>query len=159
MSVMIASAETTSKIASLLFCVVEYGFNHQRISLSSKSCDTIRKIIRQNRNAAERLIYEALQALNLNSYNTRYQGRHQEYVIQEPYKPAFFKSADGFYNGENGAEDYQKLKSVQFLLYQCDNHDGSEKHKKLYSVLDELVTVLGFYIIGNVAEYKSATWD
>lgn len=162
MSVHVARGETTAKIADMIFRIVKWGYEQERISLSSESIDYIRSIWGSVDCERELRIYEALQDLNLNSYNTCYQHLIDKGTIEsssmEPYTPSRFKRSEGFFMGENSPEDYQKLKSVMFFCYQCDNHDKKPNAEKMYNVLRELENGLLRYIIGNSPEYKTAIW-
>lgn len=159
MSVMIASADTISKVANLIYCAVEFGYNNSGFSFSHDSTNTIRSIWGDVDCQRAQRIYEALQDLNRNSYETRYKESDVDPFIAEPYRYKYFKRSAEFYRGENGAENVQKLKSVQFLKYQCADHDNSPQAVKLYRVLSEIVKRLSENIIDNMELYKSAKWE
>jgi len=158
MSVMIASPETTAKIADLIYRVVRFGYEQERFSLSRKAENHIRLIWGKIDAEREQRINEALRALNRNSYNTRYKEKDVSPFVDYPYEHKQFKQSEGFFKGENGAEDYQKLKSVQFFIYQCDEHDKSSEAVKMFSVLKEIQYFLTYNIIKNTPEWKSAKW-
>ena len=159
MSVQIASAETIAKIAELVYRVVCYGYEQERFTFSVEAQNTIRSIWGNVECYREQRIYDALRSLNYNSYNTRYNESNDEPYIDHPYKYAYFKRAEGWHKGENSAEDYQKLKSIQYLIYQCADHDKSPELEKLYSVLTELVHHLKNNIIENEPHWKDAAWE
>jgi len=158
MSVQIAGAETTAKVAELIYRVMNWGYEQERFSFSWEAQNTIRSIWGDTNCYREQCIYEALRSLNRNSYNTRYKGCDVEPYIDHPYVYARFKRAEGWHMGVNGAEDYQKLKSVQYLTYQCADHDRSPESEKLYAVLGEIVHHLKTNIIENEPAWKDAAW-
>jgi hypothetical protein len=96
--------------------------------------------------------------LNRNSYETRYKELDVEPFVDYPYVYKRFKYSEGFYRGETGAEEIQKLKSVQFFKYQCDEHDESPDFVKMFRVLEELERNLTVMAICNLPEWKAAKW-
>ena len=159
MSVMIAGVETTAKIADLIYRIVKWGYEQERFTLSNASVDFVRSIWGSVDGEREQRIFEVLQSLNYNSYDARYGGKANEQYEYAPYKPARFKKTDEFYRGENGSADYQKLKSVQFFKYQCDEHDNSPVSVKIYALLEEIERSLLYNTIQNTPEWKMAKWE
>ena len=162
MSVQVASAETTAKIANMIYRIVKWGYDQERISLSYESIDYIRSIWRNIDSEHELRIFEVLQEMNLNNYNTCYKQSIENGTIAssvaEPYACSRFKRSEGFSKGEVGTEDYQKIKSLMFFIYQCDAHPTAPDTKKMLNVLRELENGLFHYIIENTPEYKDAIW-
>jgi hypothetical protein len=155
---MIASAETTAKIAELIYRVAMWGYEQERFSFSSESQNFIRLIWGDVETNREQRIYEALRQLNRNSYETLYKESGVEPFVDYPYVYKYFERSEGFHRGENGAEEIQKLKSVQFFKYQCGEHDKSPDSVKMFRVLEELERNLTGIAISNIPEYKAATW-
>ena len=159
MSVIITSADTMSKIADLIFRVVTWGYDQERFMFSQESENHIKSIWGSVECEREKRIYEALQKLNRNSYNTRYRKSNVEPFVNYPYEYKRFKRSESFHSGKNGPEDYQKLMNVKFLRYQCADHNNSPEAVKMYAVLDELVIKLMTVIIENTPEWKAAKWE
>ena len=158
MSVMIASAETTAKIAELIYRVVKWGYEQELFSFSRESQDFIRRIWGSVESECKQRIYEALRQLNRNSYETRYRESDVEPFVDYPYVYKRVERSEAFHRGENGAEEIQKLKSVQFFKYQCDEHDKSPDYVSMFKVLEELERNLTGITISNIPEYKAAKW-
>ena len=162
MSVLIASAETTAKISDMIYRIVKWGYEQERISLSAESIDYIKSIWGAVDSERELRIFEALQALNLSDFNSYYKKSIENESINspvaEPYSPSRFSRSEGFSIGENRPEDYQKLKSIIFFAYQCERHGKTPDEEKLYKVLCELKNGLFHYIIENSPDYKAAIW-
>jgi hypothetical protein len=155
---MIASAETTAKIADLIYRVAKWGYEQERFTLSNASDAFIKSIWGDVDEQREQRIYEALRELNRNSYETRYKELEVEPFVDCPYAYKRFERSEGFHRGENGAEEIQKLKSVQFFKYQCDEHNKSPDSVNMFKVLEELERNLAGIAISNMPEYKAAKW-
>lgn len=142
MSVQVASAETTAKIANMIYRIVKWGYDQERISISHESIDYIRSIWSNVDCERELRIFEVLQEMNLNNYNACYKQSIENGTIDssvaEPYVYSCFKRSEGFSKGEVGTEDYQKIKSLMFFIYQCDAPPTTPDVTKMLNVLREL---------------------
>jgi hypothetical protein len=158
MSVMMASADTMAKVAELIYRVVHWGYEQERFSFSSESAVYIKSIWGDIDGDREQRIYEALRELSRNSYNARYKESGVAPFVDCPYEYSSFKRSENWHMAENGPEDYQKLKSVQFLKYQCDEHDNSPNAIQMFKALEEIEHHLTRNIVENSPEWKAAKW-
>lgn len=159
MSIMMANVGTTAKIAEMIYRVMKFGYEQERFTFSYESANYIKSIWGDIDEEREQCIYEALRALNRNSYNTRYKQSDVPPFIDSPYKYQCFKRSEEFYKGENGAEDIQKIKNVQFFYYQCDEHDNNPEAVKMFKVMEEIEYHLIRGVISNMPEWKAAKWE
>jgi len=162
MSVQVASVKTTAKIANLIYRIVKWGYEQERISLHYESIDYIKSIWGDVDSERELRIYEVLREINMNCYKTYYQHLIENGTIDlsvvQPYVYSRFKRSEGFSMRENSPEDYQKLSSLMYFIYQCDGRDDDPSAEKMCKVLRELENGLLRYIIENTPEFKNAIW-
>ena len=159
MSVAIVSAETTAKIADLIYRVTMWGFEQEHFDFSERAKNYIKSIWEDIDGEREEHIYKALRDLNRNSYNTRYKECDVDPFVDYPFEHKKFKYSEGFYKHQNGPEDFQKLKSCQFFKYQCIEHDESPEVVEMYNVLEEIVNGVKDNIVMNAFEWRQAKWE
>jgi len=75
-----------------------------------------------------------------------------------------YNEKDGFFgipekiNWDGGElNEFQGLKSMECLLYQCT--EGNVPETELYAFLKELIELWKGYIISKMPEYEKAEWD